>query len=334
MVFSHTPEIPIWAQLPVHPAEGMIHQFMPGLPGLVREGDRTFMDLESPGFSDALVGFYEEYLAAAAAPETLGSTRFALTPEIARGFFVLQERLSQADTAPVAVKGQVTGPLTFAMAVKNREGRAVYYDDQARDVAVKTIALKARWQARELAAHGKPVILFLDEPALAGFGSSEFISISRQSVVDCLNEVIEGVHAEGALAGIHVCANTEWDMIMETNVDIVNLDAYGYFDRFILYADAVRRLFNRGGIIAWVIVPTLDPTAIETETAASLADRWDEMVNAVCKLGIAREVVLAQSLISPSCGTGPLSVAHALRVLELTQALSKRIRERSRGLYD
>jgi hypothetical protein len=39
-----------------------------------------------------------------------------------------------------------------------------------------------------------------------------------------------------------------------------------------------------------------------------------------------REQLLAQSLISPSCGVGALSLAHATRVLELTRAVSLKLR--------
>ena len=40
----------------------------------------------------------------------------------------------------------------------------------------------------------------------------------------------------------------------------------------------------------------------------------------------ARQTILSQSFITPSCGTGTLSLAHATRVLELTRDLSEKIR--------
>jgi hypothetical protein len=84
---------------------------------------------------------------------------------------------SRNGSALVAIKGQVTGPITFGMGLKDHQGRAVYYDLNARDAAVKLLALKAAYQVRTFKAFGCPVIVFLDEPALAGYGSSEMISI-------------------------------------------------------------------------------------------------------------------------------------------------------------
>ena len=35
LVMDHTPEIPPWVQLPAFRQEGMVPQFLPGLPGLI-----------------------------------------------------------------------------------------------------------------------------------------------------------------------------------------------------------------------------------------------------------------------------------------------------------
>lgn len=324
LVFCHTPEIPLWVQLPIHPEEGMIAQFMPGLPGLSMVGGKPCIDAAAEDFSTSLAEFYEDYLAAAEGGADLDGTRFAFAPETARGFYVFLSHLAALEQSPLALKGQVTGPITFTTAVKDQNGRALFYDEQLREAAVKLLALNARWQIRRMAGFGRPVILFIDEPALAGFGSSEFISISKADVTHVINEVAEAIHAEGGLAGIHVCANTEWDLIIDTSVDILNFDAYSYFDRFILYEKAVRRFIEEGRIIAWGIVPTSDAVVIETE--ASLITRWEAQVKQVEALGFDRERILSQSLITPSCGTGSLSREHALRVLELTRAVSKRLR--------
>lgn len=327
-VFTYTPDIPVWVQLPAFPQEGMVPQFLPGMPGVVREGDKTFLDPDTPEFPEAQLAFYEEYMAVAEAGADLNTSRFALTPETAPGFFALERRLRALapESLPAAVKGQVTGPFTFSTVLKDRAGRAVFYDEQHRDAAVKLIALKARWQARRLAAFGRPVIIFMDEPALAGFGSSEFISISREDITACLGEVIEAIHAEGGLAGIHVCANTEWDMVMSAGVDIVNFDAYAYAERFGLYDRHIRDFLDRGGLVAWGIIPTLLAENIRDESADSLFVRWTAEIDRLAAKGIDPSQLRRQSIISPSCGTGSISEELALKVLAMTRDLSAKVR--------
>ncbi len=94
-------------------------------------------------------------------------------------------------------------------------------------------------------------LIFFDEPGLAGFGSSAFITITPEDIKACLSEVFEAVHAEGGLVGVHVCANTEWSVIFDSGTDIVSFDAYSYFDKFILYPEHIRTFFQRGGILCF-----------------------------------------------------------------------------------
>jgi hypothetical protein len=326
LVFEYTPEIPLWVQLPIHREEGMVPQFQAGLPGLTIEQDRAFIDTSSRNFDEDFLHFYEDYMAVLEGELDLSNSRFVLTEETARGFFVFLERVKALSDPPRAVKAQITGPLTFGLGLTDQNGKAVFYDERVRDAAVKLIGQKARWQVRKLSGFGTPVMLFFDEPALAGLGSSAYISISHDDVAKCFEEVIDAVHSEGGLAGIHVCANTDWSVILESAVDIVSFDAYSYFDRFILYPDHIKEFIKSGRILAWGIVPTGNPEDIEKETADSLVASWAVKARQVEALGFDLSTILAQSLITPSCGTGSLSLEHAIRVLTLTREVSHRIR--------
>ncbi|MBU0987797.1 MAG: hypothetical protein KKH68_11155 [Proteobacteria bacterium] len=329
LVLEHTPQIPLWVQLPGFREEGMIAQFLPGIPGLATEKGRNFINTAGPDFDGDIVQFYEEYLAVTEGAVDLEDSRFVLKPDTARGFFTLLKGVETFADTPVALKGQITGPITFGLGTTDENRKAIFYNDQLRDAAVKLLALKARWQVRALSKFGCPVIMFLDEPALAGFGSSAFISISRDEVVACLNEVIDAVQSEGGLAGVHVCANTDWSLILESSADIVSFDAYSYFDKFMLYAGSVKKFLESGGIIAWGIVPTSSRDDIQKETTGSLVAKWQEQVRVVDQTGVEPSRILAQSLITPSCGTGSLSLDLATKVLRLTREVSDTIRSLS-----
>jgi methionine synthase II (cobalamin-independent) len=328
LVLRHTPEIPLWVQLPGRKQEGMISQFLPGMPGLSGAVGHEKIRTDGGDFDDALLAFYEEYMAVTGGEKDLGDSRFFMSRETAEGLYTFVERIPTVAQRVVAVKGQITGPITLTTAVSDQNRSAVYYDDRLRDAAVKLLAERGRWQARKLAALGKPVIVFIDEPALAGFGTSEFTSISRQDVLSCLAEVSEAIAAEGALVGIHVCANTDWSLVLESSIRIVNFDAYSYFDRFVLYADALKRFVDSGGIVAWGLVPTSRVEDIDSESTDSLYSRWQEQLEQILDLGIDRNRLLRQSLITPSCGTGSIDRNRAEKVMGLTASLSEKIRNR------
>ncbi|MFP4393247.1 MAG: hypothetical protein ACOC43_08050 [Desulfohalobiaceae bacterium] len=326
LVLDYTPQIPLWVQLPVLPQEGMISQFLPGLPGYRQQDGQEYVDTEDQDFDQELLSFYEEYMAVTEAGQDLEHSRFSLDQERAQGFFALLERLQGSSLQLQGIKGQVTGPITFATGVKNQEKKAIFYDEQLRDAAVKLLALKAAWQVERLQSLGVQVIIFFDEPALAGFGSSEFISISKQDVQSCFAEVIEQVHIRQGLTGIHVCANADWSLILESGADILSFDAYSYFDKLLLYSQQLQDFLQRGGIIAWGIVPTLEPADIEKESVDSLYQQFARQLQRLQDAGLKKEKVLERSLITPSCGTGSLSLEQARKVMQLTRDLSQRIR--------
>ncbi len=328
LVLEYTPQIPLWIQLPVHKEEGMVAQFMAGMPGLCAAADRVYIDTDQDDFDQDILKFYEDYLAVVEGNTGLSASRFVLQEDSARGFFTFVESLKRLSAPPVAVKGQITGPFTFCTGLSDQNKKAIIYEEQVKDAAVKLLALKARWQVQQLSHLGCPVIIFFDEPALAGFGSSEFISISRDEIVQSFEEVIAAVHAAGGLAGVHVCANTDWSLVLDSAADIVSFDAYSYFDRFILYSDGIKAFLNAGKIIAWGMVPTLNVDELENATTAHLVDQWKQKAAQVEKLGIDPDQLLSQSLITPSCGAGSLSIDLAIKVLRLTREVSEQIRQR------
>lgn len=327
LVMTYTPHIPHWVQMPGSSHEGMLQQFAPGLPGLSVRGGTLVVDKDGPAFEDELTRFYEAYMAVNDGSLDFEESPFVISPAHAEGFYNFLDRIEQAQEAPIAVKGQITGPITFSFGVKDKKGRAILFDEQTKDAAIKMIAMKARWQVRQLAIFGVPVVIFLDEPALAGFGSSELIGLSKEDAGACLDEVFEAVHAEGGVAGIHVCANTDWSMVMESQADIVNFDAYGYFDRFVLYDRHIVDFFRAGRVLAWGLVPTLNPGDIDREDAHSLAARFFDQVDRVAALGLDTASVMSQSLITPSCGAGSLTLDFAEKVLTLTRNVSEIIRK-------
>ena len=325
LIFQYTPEMPIWPQLPIYKEEGMVPQFLPGFPGVDECDGKIFINGESENFDAEFLAFFEDYLMVTEGAMPLGDSRFALTPDIARGFFEFIELAGSKKEELVGLKGQITGPITFCTGTVDQAGRAIFYNDQLRDAAVKMLALKAQYQARKMAEIKTPAIVFFDEPGLSGFGTSAFITITKEDVIGCLSEVFDAVKAEGGLNGVHVCGNTEWSLLFEAGVDVLSYDAHGYFDRLVLYPDQLRDFFARGGMLASGIVPT-NAEFVEAANTEELVKQWFEQAAQLEELGISRQTVYEQTFITPSCGTGTISLEQATKVLRLTREVSEAIR--------
>jgi len=326
IIMEYTPQIPVWPQLPVHPEEGMTRQYNEGMPGLTSEGGKTFFDTTKSSFDSELMNFYEDYLQTLEMKEMPLEHRFGISPKYGRGFHAFLNRLRKSDCSPAAIKGQITGPITLATTITDQDGRSVYYDQRLREVVVKTLALKAKWQIHQFRKFGIPVIIFIDEPSLAAYGSAAFLGISEEDVKNDLQEIIEQIHAEGAIAGIHCCENTDWGLLIRTDIDILNFDAYGFFDRVVLYAEDLQDFISRGKVLAWGLIPTGSPEDIRKENAASLIERWRGYIKELVGLGFERERLVSQSLLTP-CGTGSLTTHLSQQVMKLLQEVSEVLQE-------
>ncbi|KPK23227.1 MAG: hypothetical protein AMJ61_16075 [Desulfobacterales bacterium SG8_35_2] len=328
-ILEATPEIPLWPQLPAIPQEKMLNQFIEGLPGIIEGEDRTYFDINTDSFSHEQLSFYEDYINASEHPEILPASRFRTGPERAAGLYLFAEQAGKTVDHLTAVKGQVTGPFTMLTGISDIDHKLGYYDPTFRDIVVKGIAMKAAWQVAYLKqAFAVPVLLFIDEPALAGLGSSSFISISLEDISRDLAEVISAIHRGGGLAGVHVCANTDWNILLNSDIDIISFDAYSFFDKFITCKSLIHAFLERGSFIAWGIIPTAEPEHIEKETCASLVQRWEKQAALLSGRKWDTGSLLKQTIITPSCGTGSLSPELAKKVLQLTKEVSAELRKK------
>ncbi len=311
-VMKYLPELPVWPQLPKRSdKENMIAQFSEGFPGIVMEGDSIHVE-PTANFESELEQLYIDC-------EQNNAAKYAISAQYAAG---LHAFLSQAAGSKM-VKGQVTGPITWGVAVRRKDGLGILYDDSLAEAAAKLLRLKASWQESMLRQVADDAIIFLDEPYLVSLGSV-FTPIPEEKVPVLLEEVLKGIRGT---KGLHCCGNTNWSVLLDIGIDVLSFDAYTYASSLSTHSSKVKSFLERGGNIAWGIVPN-DEGALAKESLASLRDRLEEAMAPFTRDGVKFKQIVAQGLITPSCGLQGLSPEAAERALELTAKLSKNLRGR------
>ena len=321
LILKTLPEIPCWPQLPERDMnEEMLVQYTEGLPFLKIDPVKKSVYVDMPeDNTDKLEEFYNNYMS-----EDPGL--FALSDSHALGFSNMIRLLKEKKPVGLrAIKGQIVGPITLAGSLKDPEQIAMLHNPVLFDVIVKLLAMKACWQLDQYAAFGLPRIIFLDEPYLSSYGSA-FASLKKEQIVESLNEIFLAIHNRESLSGIHCCGNTDWTMLMETQVDIINFDAFGYMDTMLIYKKEVRTFLERGGIMAWGIVPTTD--SIKDVTIGDLMDKMTSAVDRLVDSGIDQKLIIENSLITPSCGTGTMPLAEAEKAMTLTHELTIKLKDK------
>ena len=305
-------DIPAWPQLPRRSyKEGMAVQFSQGFPGIVENENGVYVD-RSLDIDKPLEALYSAYL-------DNDCDKYPVGAEYAAGLY---ELVARTDLQPQAVKGQVTGPISWGLSVTDDSKRAVLYDEILSDAAAKLLRLKAGWQENMLGRLSANTITFIDEPSMASYGSA-FFSLPKENVIGLLEEVLGGIRG---INGIHCCGNTDWSLILGTSTDVLSFDTYNYAESLTLYPAEVKRFLDRGGAVAWGIVPNSEDS-LNKESVASLKERLEEAMAPFTRHEIPFRQLIEQGLVTPSCSLSYMSEDAAARTLELLADLSKEIRK-------
>jgi methionine synthase II (cobalamin-independent) len=318
LIFKYTPLIPFWPQLPKRDIrEGMVVQFSENLPCLkVVRNELIFSSSEDK--DKELEIFYEHAIA-----EDL--EYFKISQDFAFGLYKFYQRLENSNLKEIEfIKCQITGPFTFAASIKDElRGIALLHDSVFMQVILKGLMMKALWQIKFFKGFGKKIILFVDEPYLAAFGSA-YTPINREDVIRVLEEITASIKSEDILLGVHCCGNTDWSIFTEVkNLDIINFDAFGFLDRLVLYADNLKGFLKRGGILCWGIVPTQEFT--DKENADLLIGKIKEGIDLLVRKGLDKDLLLDRLLVSPSCGLGTLDIQKSEKIFRLLLDVSSTI---------
>jgi methionine synthase II (cobalamin-independent) len=309
-------DIPTWPQLPRKSfLENMYVQYSEGFPGAVVGNSRVYIDTAAD-YTRSLETLYQAYL-------ENNPSKFGIGRDYASGLYAL---LEQDKLSPKAVKGCVTGPLSWGMTITDENKRPILYHEILGDAIPKFLKLKAAWEENELKKISRNTIIFVDEPIMASYGSivASGPFSKPEKIVELIDEVFDGI---SGLKGIHCCGNTDWSILLKTKMDILNFDAYAYAQSLSLYPGEVKEFIGRGGCIGWGIVPNaMEP--LKKESVASLKDRLEEAMAPFTRNGLSIKDIVKHSLLLATCGLNGLTEDGTEQALKLLTDLSAEMRKK------
>ncbi len=308
-------DIPFWPQLTKR-NEDMTFQFLEGMPSFL-----SGTAINSESILENLEQFFMDYEEIMSGNEDL-LEKYAINDSLTfKGFLELARGKKFA-------KGQIVGPFTLSTTLTDESGKCAIYDETLREIIVKLLTLKALWQIKHIKSVGAKPIIFIDEPSLSQLGTSAYITIATNEVIDMLKEITDIIKQNGAIPAIHCCGKCDWSIPIKTGIEMISLDAYTYAENLSIFSSDVEKFLQNGGKIVWGVVPTLDKSALETADLKKIIEKFDNAVTYLTKKGINEKLIKDNSLVSPSCGAGSLSVDLAQKAIDLTIELSKYLKER------
>lgn len=322
MIWRSAPLAPYWPQLPKTGAESsFVGQYLGALvkTGVIDSYETPRFQTELPDWHERLAAFYELYLLADAGDDR-ALEEFGFSSGGGEAIEAFCRDLEENGTREaVLLKGQLSGPLSLGFQITDKDRRASYYDEVQRDILVRFLAMHARWQTKRLSAYGLPVLMSIDDPGFYAYGASTHVTLNREQILADLNSIVEGITTEGGIPGVHVCAGTDWTLLFDSQIRVVNFDAYEYMTSMLVLAGPLNSFLERGGILSWGIIPTNSKAV--TENVAGLKQRLENNILELVKRGVDETLLRRQSMITPSCGLGTLDLEVSRHIADLMQEL-------------
>jgi len=306
-------DIPFWPQLPnLSYHEDMYVQASENFPGIV-------LDMEQRKLSFSMDRFMKEFEMAAANEDQ--DDFYDISP----GYSEVYHRFLDLDLAErPAIRGQMEGPVSFGFNVADQDDRPILFDDTIRPYLFEFLARRINVQLARLLRRNENAFMFVDEPGL----QFVFSALSGYDSVQAKTDLETFLSMAKRPRGIHLCGNPDWDFMLSLDLDILSLDVFGNGEVFSAYAGAIKRFLEKGGVIAWGIVPTnVEP--FEAESIQTLKQRLEQVWTTLFDRGVDREVLVAQGLLSPAtcCLVNPDGEKTVDKAFAVVQQLSNVLRD-------
>ena len=306
-------DIPFWPQLPrLSYREDMYVQAAEHFPGIV-------LDMENRTLAFSMGKFTLEL------EETLARFEDPGTFDVSPDFSEVYPRFLDLDLSDrPAIRGQLEGPVSFGFNVKDQDDRPILFDETVRPFMLEFMAKRVNVQLARLKERNVNAFMYVDEPGLQFVfsGMSGYGEAAARRDLNAFFDMIDRPR------GIHLCGNPDWSFLLDLDLDILSLDVFSNGELFASYAQGISRFLERGGVLAWGIVPTnVEP--FEKESLDSLVDMIRGLWETLGKRGVDRERLLAQSLISPAtcCLVNPDGTGTVEKAFAVVRALSARLKK-------
>ncbi len=313
-IFENYKDYPYWPQLPnINNYENMYIQYAEGMPAIKIDIQKASIFVSRKELDNSKrEEFYNNII-------ENNIDYFKISETFSKGIYELYKYIENNQITYEMLKGHVTGPVSFGLTVTDENKRSIIYDDELRDMVVSLINMKAKWQEKFF---NEKMIIFFDEPYMVSYGSA-FFNLPEEIIIDMFNRAFEGLNG---YSGIHCCGNTDWSLILKTNVQIINFDAYQYMDNFLLYSEELKDFLEKGGFLAWGLVPTNED--INKISVEQLEAIFKKAIESLTLAGVEKELIFKQSFITPSCGTGSMKIEDAIKVFSTNKLLSEHLKEK------
>ena len=219
------------------------------------------------------------------------------------------------------IKLQSVGPVTLGVALIDAgvdPATAFKIAGEAVGAQVQALVSEARRRVPDA-----PIVFVLDEPSLTRAMHPGFPLLPDQTIDLLSGGLATATSAGAAVNGIHCCGAVDWTLALHAGPDLVSLPATA---DVMPDAAALAGFLDRGGWVAWGVVPTDRPFGGRPETHwHRLNAAWTVLTAGGCDPVRLR----TQAILTPACGLASHGEAQVPVVMALVRRVAERVQDQA-----
>lgn len=296
-----TPQLVAW---PTSPNEPAWHLAAAGFPGLGANAQ-----VEQAGFDAALEAHQLAFLRY--------DTDYAVVPAVTRLTERLPWRIGERPSMQAVVVG-VYGPLSLGLTLVDDNNRPIIADAQLQESLLQHLSLRMGWLEAQLAT----AVVCLIEP----FWSATRSPFVVHSPANVLELVLEATTMLQTAVGLAPSGAVDWPPILRSRLQFVVCQP-DQRAAILGCGSCLNDFFERGGVVAWAVVPS-DPVELAATSVNAVCNDWDAMLKLALEQNVLNSRLLSGSILTITAGLRQHLPAVADQALTMLADVSRTLRAR------
>jgi len=321
IVSKYFHDVPFWAQLPNYaPIEGRFQQYLTNIPGVKTDllGKMCYLDTKSYLYRSRSISVIKDY------DDISLSILKNYRPNSV--FFDYFLRIID-EQKPKFAKGQIMGPLSLGVLLRDDTGMPVIENRKAMDIIIKSVCMQIISQICEMKTVSPAITpyIFVEEPEITKVCQPGTSMRSKKKVLTILKSVANSIKENGGIPVFHSNNCLDWSLPIDAGFEVLSFNAETQFVTILNTSVKMDRFLNSRGKLAWGVIPA-NPDDITHADSFVVFSKYMECVSRLKTFyKLHKSLILNHSIVTVGMNSEAFTEVVSEKAIVLARTLSERI---------
>ena len=319
--------IPYLAELPkIDPNDNIINRTVENIPGITYKDKKLIIeDYTTTAFNKALQTLDDVY-------NSVYEESFEPYSSSSPFWDMYVEMLKRIKPQYTIIR--LLGPFSFAETVFNVNTPLMLKEKSYRKYIIQALGVKAQWFINKIKSisPGTKLIILFEEQQLYKYGTLKRNdeSITKELIVTLFTKLYQKIQNSGGIVGVQSFEKCNWQLVLESNVNLISFDAYNNPNSLNIVADKLGHFLAKGGYINWGVIPANNENSIRGLNIDFANKLFIKAIEDLSAEGVSLDMLFKNCTVSVQGNLVNIPILFAEKALMIESQLAKKIPASSR----